>query len=132
VRVAAAPAPRSTPTTSASPASPPPTRITSGVVYASTTRPNRAIPIEEAENRLDELARRVEQGETIVVPRDGKPVLDLVPHKRKGGLDREGLERFKREKGIGKIVAHIPPDFDDPLPEDFLITPNADRAPGEQ
>lgn len=84
------------------------------------------ITIEDAEARLDELARRVEQGETIVVTRDGKPVLDLVPHKRKGGIDWEGGRRFKREMGIDKIVTQIPADFDDPLPEDFLITPMSD------
>ena len=82
------------------------------------------ITIEEAEKRLGELAERVSHGETIVVTRDGAPVLDLVPHKkRKGGFDFEGLERFKRERGIDKIVTYIGPDFDDPIPEDFLITP---------
>ena len=85
------------------------------------------VTIQEAEARLAELAERVEQGETIVVTRDGKPVLDLVPHKRKGGIDWEGLARFKRERGIDKIVTYIAPDFDDPLPEDFLITPERDE-----
>lgn len=80
--------------------------------------------LEEAEARLAELAARVEQGETIVLTRDGKPVLDLVPHKKRtGGIDRAALEQFKRERGIDKIVTYIAPDFDDPLPEDFLITP---------
>ena len=88
---------------------------------------NASIDITEA--RLDDLARRVEQGETIVITRDGKPVLDLVPHKRKGGLDLEGLARFKREHGIDKIVTWISPDFDDPLPEDYLLTPEVDSPP---
>ncbi len=85
------------------------------------------VTLQEAEARLAELAERVEQGETIVVTRDGKPVLDLVPHKRKGGIDWEGGRRFKRERGIDKIVTYIAPDFDDPLPEDFLITPERDE-----
>ena len=84
------------------------------------------VTIEEAEARLTELVTRVEQGETIVVTRDGEPVLDLVPHKRKGGLDRKGLAAFKRARGIDRIVTYVAPDFDDPLPEDFLITPEAD------
>ena len=84
------------------------------------------ISIEEAEAQLAELAHRVEQGETIVVTRDGEPVLDLVPHKRKGGLDREGLAAFKRARGIDRVVTYIAPDFDDPLPEDFLVTPETD------
>ena len=58
--------------------------------------------------------------------RDGKPVLDLVPHKRKGGIDLQALERFKKARGIDRFFTYIAPDFDDPLPEDFLITPEQD------
>ena len=90
------------------------------------------ITIEDAEHRLAELARRAEEGETIVITRDGRPVANLVPHKRKGGLDLEGIERFKRERGIEKIVTYIAPDFDDPLPEDFLITPLPEPEPGQR
>ena len=83
------------------------------------------IPIEAASGRLAELAHRVEQGETIVLTRNGEPVADLVPHPRKGGIDFEGIARYKRERGIDRLVTYIAPDFDDPLPEDFLITPRA-------
>jgi antitoxin (DNA-binding transcriptional repressor) of toxin-antitoxin stability system len=58
--------------------------------------------------------------------REGKPILVLVPHKRRGGLDFEGLAAFKTKHGIDKFVRHIPDDFDDPLQEDFLITPSTD------
>jgi prevent-host-death family protein len=81
------------------------------------------VSIKEAKNRLTELARLAEKGETVVITRNGKPVADLVPHKKKGGLDFEALERFKKERGIDKIVTHVSPDFDDPLPEDFLLRP---------
>lgn len=81
------------------------------------------ISIREAKNRLTELARRVESGETVVVTRNGKPILDLVPHRPRRGLDFEALKRFKAEHGIDRFVAEIPPDFDDPLPEDILIRP---------
>ncbi len=43
--------------------------------------------MKEAKNRLTELARRVEEGETVTITRNGKPVLDMVPHRKKGGLD---------------------------------------------
>ena len=89
------------------------------------------VTLKEAETRLPELADRVARGETIVITRDGKPLLDLVPHTtRKGGLDLEGLAAFKRTRGIDKIVTYIAPDFDDPLPEDFLITPLPDPDTG--
>ena len=99
------------------------------------------VPIETLEERLFELAQRVEQGETVVVTRDGRPVLDLVPHgtaaggdppKKQGGLDFEAGRRFLAERGIDKVVTYIAPDFDDPLPEDFLLQPLSDPvAPPE-
>jgi prevent-host-death family protein len=41
----------------------------------------KTVSIRDAKNRLTELARTVENGETIVVTRNGRPVLDLVPHR---------------------------------------------------
>ncbi len=81
------------------------------------------VSIKEAKNRLTELARRVEEGETVVVTRNGKPVIDLVPHKRQGGLNWEAIAEYKRKHGIDKIVEYVADDFDDPLPEDFLLRP---------
>jgi prevent-host-death family protein len=81
------------------------------------------VPIRQARSRLTELARRVEQGETIVITRNGRPVLDLVPHRQRGGLDLAAGERFKARHGVAQIVPAIPDDFDDPLPEDILMRP---------
>jgi len=81
------------------------------------------VSIKDAKNRLTELARKVEKGETIVITRNGEPVADLVPHKKKkGGTDWEAGYRFMRENGID-FSGELAPDWDDPLPEDFLITP---------
>ena len=86
------------------------------------------IGVKEAKNQLTELIRRVEAGEMVTITRDGTPVLDMVKHvPKKGGINWEGLAAYKKSKGIDKFVSWISPDFDDPLPEDFLITPNADR-----
>ena len=79
------------------------------------------VSIRDAKNRLTELARRVEQGEVVVVTRNGKPVLDLVPHSASAGARLDALEEFKRSHGVERIVAYIADDFDAPLPEDFLI-----------
>jgi antitoxin (DNA-binding transcriptional repressor) of toxin-antitoxin stability system len=89
-----------------------------GYLAAMTT-----VSLEEAQSRLPDLARLVEQGETVVVTLDGKPMLDLVPHRRKGGLDWEAGREFKRKYGIGRFFGPIPEDFDDPLPEDILVRP---------
>ncbi len=82
------------------------------------------ISIKDAKNKFSELVRRAEAGETVVITRDGEPVADLVIHKKKPkGINWEGLREYKRKHGIGRVVEYIPADFDDPLPEDFLITP---------
>lgn len=81
------------------------------------------VSMKDAKNRLTELARRVEAGETVTITRNGKPVLDMVPHRKKGGINWEALEVYKREHGIDRIVTWIADDFDDPLPEDFLLRP---------
>ena len=94
------------------------------------------VPIETLDARIAELAHRVEQGETVVITRGGKPLLDLVPHAasqstdaagtetgKKGGLDFEAFAAYKKARGIDRVVTYIAPDFDDPLPEDFLLQP---------
>ncbi len=81
------------------------------------------VSMKEAKNRLTALARLVEKGETVTITRNGQPVLDLVPHKKKAGLDFQALEEFKRGRGIDRIFGHVAEDFDEPLPEDFLLKP---------
>jgi antitoxin (DNA-binding transcriptional repressor) of toxin-antitoxin stability system len=82
------------------------------------------VSIKDAKNRLSELVRSVEKGERVVVTRRGEAVAEIgPPHGRKGGLNFEALERWRKERGGKAIVTYIAPDFDDPLPEDFLITP---------
>ncbi len=85
------------------------------------------VPIKEAKDRLSELIRSVEGGEHVVITRRGEAVAELrVPELRKGGIDFEALERWKKERGVDRIVTYIAPDFDDPLPAAFLITPEKD------
>lgn len=81
------------------------------------------VSIKDAKNRLTELARKVEKGETITVTRNGKPVFDLVPHKKKGGVNWEAGEAYLRKIGVKQLFTYVADDFDDPLPEDFLLRP---------
>jgi prevent-host-death family protein len=81
------------------------------------------VSIKEAKDKLTALARRVEKGETVTVTRNGKPVFDLVPHKKKGGIDLEAGREYLRKRGIKQAVLYVADDFDDPLPEDFLLRP---------
>jgi prevent-host-death family protein len=86
------------------------------------------VSIKDAKNRFPELARAAEGGEAITVTRNGKPVCEIVPCKKRGGLDLEAGEAYKRKHGITKFFSYVAPDFDDPLPEDFLITPLPDKV----
>ena len=83
----------------------------------------KTVSIRDAKNRLLQLAREVERGETIIITRNGRPVLDLVPHQPAKGLRLEAIDEFKQKHGIKTIVPYLADDFDDPLPEDFLLRP---------
>jgi prevent-host-death family protein len=115
------------------PEAPTPLRLeavaTGSYILAMNDMPPKSAPakttvsMKEAKNRLTELARRVEAGETVTITRNGKPVLDMVPHKTKGGLNLEFIEEFKKKHGVTQIFTYVADDFDDPLPEDFLLRP---------
>ena len=81
------------------------------------------VSIKQAKDKLTELSRRVENGETVVVTRHGKPVFDMVPHRRKGGFNLEAGRRYLDSIGVKDPIPYIADDFDDPLPEDFLLRP---------
>jgi prevent-host-death family protein len=83
----------------------------------------KTVSIREAKNRLTQLAREVERGETIVVTRNGSPTFELAPHRPRKGLRLEAIDEFKRKHGIETIVSFIANDFDQPLAEDFLLRP---------
>lgn len=90
------------------------------------------VTTKEGKDRFDELVAKAEAGETTTITRDGEPVARIAPlrypAKGKGGTDWEGGERYMREHGIDKFFGEPSPDFDDPLPEDFLITPLPEPA----
>jgi prevent-host-death family protein len=68
----------------------------------------------EAKTNLSKLLDRVEQGEEVIIARSGKPVARLT--------QLEPPRRPVRFGGLkGKIW--IADDFDAPLPQDFLVTP---------
>ena len=87
----------------------------------------KIVPIAEVQQRFEELAQDVEKSETVTVTRNGKPVFDIVPREdatqRKGGIDWAAMQASMRDRGITNPVPYIADDFDDPLPEDFLLRP---------
>lgn len=83
----------------------------------------KTVSIKEAKDRFTAIAREVEQGTRVIVTRNGKPVLDLVPHQPRKGLDFEALRQWKAQRGVTSIAGPMSADFDDELPEDFLSSP---------
>lgn len=81
------------------------------------------VSIKVAKDKFTQLTREAEAGEHIVITRNGRPVAELGPARKHSGIDIDGYRRWKQANGIGRIAEFIPNDFDDPLPEDFLITP---------
>lgn len=64
----------------------------------------------QAKAQLSELVRRALAGEEVIIARDNKPLLRLVPLARHAA---------KRRPGSAKgLVTHIAPDFD-ATPDDF-------------
>ncbi|MDP6690714.1 MAG: type II toxin-antitoxin system prevent-host-death family antitoxin [Alphaproteobacteria bacterium] len=66
------------------------------------------VNMHEAKSRLSELVRRAEAGETVVVARDGKPIVELK------------LVEVKKPKRVLGIWSHAlkdqPPGWDEKIP----------------
>jgi prevent-host-death family protein len=68
------------------------------------------INVFEAKTQLSRLLAAAEAGEEVIIARDGRPVVRLVPVR---------AERPVRQPGTLRGRIHIGADFDDPLPPDL-------------
>jgi len=70
-----------------------------------------SVTVAVQEQQLTHLLAYIKRGEEIVLTQEGKPIAHVIPVK---------TMRSERKPGsaIGEIV--IKPDFDDPLPDEFL------------
>lgn len=64
--------------------------------------------VQEAKTRLSQLLARAENGEEVVIARDGTPVAALVPIQ--GAAQRP----------VGFVAGSLPDGFFEPLPDDEL------------
>jgi prevent-host-death family protein len=64
----------------------------------------KQVNVHEAKTQLSRLLQDVEEGEVVVIARNGTPVAKLVPHVE---------ERKPREPGWAKGRMWMAPDFDD-------------------
>ena len=65
------------------------------------------VTVTEAKNRLTQLLRAVENGERIVITRNGKPVAEIGPPPKRGKVELGGLR--------GRI--QLLPGWNDPFDE---------------
>jgi prevent-host-death family protein len=75
----------------------------------ATRRSATRFNVAEAKARFSELVRKALSGEEVVIARDNKPILKLVPLER---------TRLRRRPGSAKGKVWMAPDFDE-TPEDF-------------
>ena len=73
-----------------------------------------ALSIREAETRFAEAADAAARGERIVVTKDGRPFVAVVPAQRGAGMDFAKAALVRRALGIEGLHVGLPPDFDDP------------------
>jgi len=69
------------------------------------------INIHEAKTHFSKIINQVLKGQEVVIARDGKPLVVLVPYT---------AEENKRRGGQLKGLIEISDDFDAPLPADIL------------
>ncbi len=69
------------------------------------------VNIHDAKTRFSKLINQALQGEEIVIARDGKPLIRLVPFSEEPQI---------RKGGQFKGIIQISDDFDAPLPADIL------------
>jgi prevent-host-death family protein len=72
----------------------------------------KRVTLAEASSRLAELVQAARHGEEVVIESEGQPPVQLVLVKP---------VRKKRELGIYRGKIRMREDFDEPLPEDFLL-----------
>ena len=68
------------------------------------------VNVQEAKTRLSQLLQAAERGEEVVIARDGKPVVRLVP------VDAPP------PRPVGFVAGTVPDAFFEPLPDDELTT----------
>jgi antitoxin (DNA-binding transcriptional repressor) of toxin-antitoxin stability system len=72
--------------------------------------------VREARANFATAIEAAERGEHVVITKNGKPVAEMGPPAAKKGLDWDGLERFRKERGWDKLKPEEvwPSEFDYP------------------
>lgn len=68
----------------------------------------------EAKTRFAEAADAAARGERVVVTKDGRPFVEMVPAQGAAGMDFARAALVRRALGIDGLHVGLPADFDDP------------------
>ena len=83
------------------------------------SEPSRTIPLRELRNNVSKVLKDVDDGETIRVTVDGRPVADLVPVSgRRIGVPFSELLRILRETPVDPGWATDIADMDEEMPDE--------------
>lgn len=72
------------------------------------------LSIRDAKARFAEAAAAAARGERVIVTRHGVPFIEMVPARKKGGVDFERLAEIRKELGLDGLSVELPDNFDDP------------------
>jgi prevent-host-death family protein len=72
------------------------------------------VGLREAKAKLSQLIVAVSRGERVTITNHGTAVAELIPARRKGGLDFERGEAARRRLGLVGPFPDLPENFDDP------------------
>ena len=79
-----------------------------------------SVNIYEAKTRLSNLVRQVQEGRVVTLCKNGDPVAQIVPFRKK--------QNYWEKRGMARdVVGSIPPDFNEELTDEEL--PGFDPAP---
>jgi prevent-host-death family protein len=70
----------------------------------------KTVNVHDAKTHLSRLLVDVENGHEVTIARAGRPIARLVPAEQPG----------KRELGLERGKIWITPDFDEPMPDEWL------------
>jgi prevent-host-death family protein len=72
------------------------------------------LSIRDAKARFSEVVAAAARGERVIVTKRGAPFVELVPARKKGGIDFDRLAEIRQELGIEQVEDAWPEEFDDP------------------
>jgi prevent-host-death family protein len=72
------------------------------------------VALRDAKSRLSELVSAAARGERVVITHHEQPMVELVPYRRRGGVDFAELDRLAKELGIDGVKIDFSDDFNDP------------------